>query len=144
MEQMAESVGTSKTIPRGSLRTITSASFGSKRVAPVFSELAELYPLLNIKLEILTRPVDVIADGFDLDIRIGGNSEPNLIIKCIATNVRILCAASAYLERRGIPSNVFDLEQHNCIVIREPDQNFGVWRLKGPNGIETARVSGSQ
>jgi LysR family transcriptional regulator, transcriptional activator for dmlA len=143
VEQMAESVRTSKTIPRGSLRISTSAGFGRKRVAPVLSEFAELYPLLSIKLEILTRPVDVIADGFDLDIRIGGNSEPNLIVKRIATNARILCAAPAYLERRGMPLNVSDLEQHNCIVIRERDQSFGVWRLKGSNGIETVRVSGS-
>jgi LysR family transcriptional activator of dmlA len=143
VEQMAESVRTSKTIPRGLLRICTSAGFGRKRVAPVLSEFAVLYPSLSIKLEIVTQPVDVIADGFDLDIRIGGNSEPNLIVKRIASNARVLCASPTYLDRQGMPMSVFDLEQHNCIVIRERDQSFGVWRLKGPTGIETVRVSGS-
>jgi len=142
VEQMTESVTTSKTIPRGLLRISASAGFGRKRVAPVLSELAVLYPSLRIQLELLARPVDLIGEGFDLDIRIGGESEPNLMVKRIAANARILCAAPAYLERRGLPTNVFDLEQHDCIVIRERDQSFGVWKLKGPNGMETVRVSG--
>lgn len=65
------------------------------------------------------------------------------MIKRIAVNSRILCAAPAYLGRRGTPANVFDLEKHDCIVIRERDQSFGVWKLKGPGGMETVRVSGS-
>lgn len=142
VEQMAESVTSSKTIPRGLLRISASAGFGRKCVAPALSELAELYPLLRIQLELLARPVDLIGEGFDLDIRIGGESEPNLMVKRIASNARILCAAPAYLERRGMPTSVFDLEQHDCIVIRERDQSFGVWRLQGPNGVETVRVSG--
>ncbi len=142
VEQMAESVTTAKTTPRGLLRISTSAGFGRKRIAPALSELALRYPLLRIQLELLARPVDLIGEGFDIDIRIGGESEPNLIVKRIATNSRILSAAPAYLERRGMPTNVFDLEQHDCIVIRERDQSFGVWKLKGPKGIETVRVTG--
>jgi LysR family transcriptional regulator, transcriptional activator for dmlA len=142
VEQMTESVTTSKTTPRGSLRISASAGFGRKRLAPALSELALRYPLLRIQLELLTRPVDLIGEGFDLDIRIGGSSEPNLMVKRIAANARVLCAAPAYLERRGMPENVSELEQHDCIVIRERDQSFGVWRLQGPDGMETVRVSG--
>lgn len=142
VEQMTESVTTSKTTPRGLLRISASAGFGRKRIAPALSALALLYPLLRIQLELLTRPVDLIGEGFDLDIRIGGSSEPNLMVKRIAANSRVLCAAPAYLERRGIPTHVLALEQHDCIVVRERDQSFGVWRLQGPNGVETVRVSG--
>lgn len=142
VEQMTEAVSTSKTTPRGSLRISASAGFGRKRIAPALSELASLYPQLRIQLELLSRPVDLIGEGFDLDIRIGGESAPNLMVKRIAINSRILCAAPSYLERRGVPPSVFDLEQHDCIVIRERDQSFGVWKLQGPKGVETVRVSG--
>ena len=142
VEQMAESVTTAKTTPRGLLRICASAGFGRKRIAPALSELAVRHPLLRIQLELLARPVDLIGEGFDIDIRIGDGAEPNLIAKRIAVNSRILCAAPAYLARRGMPTSVFDLEQHDCIVIRERDQSFGVWRLKGPKGVETVRVSG--
>jgi len=140
--QMAEAVTTAKTVPRGLLRISSSAGFARKRLAPALSDLAQRYPSLQIQLELLARPIDLIGEGFDIDIRIGGESAPNLIIKRIAANSRILCASPAYLERRGTPASVLDLEQHDCIVIRERDQSFGVWKLKGANGIETARVSG--
>lgn len=142
VEQMVESVTTSKTTPRGSLRIITGSGFGRKKLAPALSELAIRYPLLRIELELLSRPVDMIAEGFDLDIRVGGDSAPNLIVKRIAENSRVLCAAPSYLESRGIPAEVVDLARHDCIVIRERDQSFGVWRLQGPKGVETVRVSG--
>jgi len=142
VEQMTESVTTSKTTPRGLLRISASAGFGRKQIAPALSALALRYPSLRIQLELLTRPVDLIGEGFDLDIRIGGSSEPNLMVKRIAANARVLCAAPAYLERRGIPADVLELEQHDCIVVRERDQSFGVWKLQGPQGMETVRVSG--
>jgi len=144
VEQMAESVTAAKTTPRGLLRICTSAGFGRKRLAPALSELASHYPSLRIRLQLLDRPVvDLVGEGFDLDIRIGGVSEPNMIIKHIATNYRVLCASPTYLKRRGTPKILSELVQHNCIVMRERDQSFGVWRLKGPKGLETVRVTGS-
>jgi LysR family transcriptional activator of dmlA len=139
---MAETVTTAKTTPGGLLRISSSPGFGQLRLAPALSDLAVLYPSLRIQLELLDRPIDLIGEGFDLDIRIGGESAPNLMIKHIAANSRILCASPAYLERRGTPVSIFDLEKHDCIVIRERDQSFGVWKLKGPRGFETVRVSG--
>jgi LysR family transcriptional activator of dmlA len=144
VEHMSESVTTAKTTPCGFLRICTSAGFGRIRVAPALSELASQYPSLRIQLHLLDRPiVDLVGAGFDLDIRIGGVSEPNLIVKRIAANCRVLCAAPAYLKRRGTPKNLDELTRHNCIVMRERDQSFGVWRLKGPEGMETVRVTGS-
>jgi LysR family transcriptional activator of dmlA len=144
VERMAESVTTAKTTPRGLLRICTSAGFGRKRVAPALSKLAAQYPFMQIRLHLVDRPVvDLVAEGYDLDVRIGGVSEPNLIVKRIAVNYRILCASPAYLKRRGTPKTLADLARHNCIVMRERDQSYGIWRLKGPKGPEIARVTGS-
>jgi LysR family transcriptional activator of dmlA len=142
VEEMTLSVATTKTIAKGVLRISTSAGFGRKRLAPVLSELASQYPGLEIQLELLARPVDLIGEGFDLDIRIGGKVEPNLIFRRIARNRRILCASPEYLERYGMPDSLTALEQHRCIIMRERDQSFGVWRLQGPKGQETVKVNG--
>jgi LysR family transcriptional activator of dmlA len=141
-EQMTEAVSAAKTAPRGLLRISASAGFGRKRLAPALSELALSHPALRIHLELLSRPVDLIAEGFDLDLRIGGEPEPSLIARHIADNARILCASPAYVKRRGLPAGIPGLEQHECIVVRERDQSFGIWKLQGPHGLETARVSG--
>jgi LysR family transcriptional activator of dmlA len=141
-EEMSQAVSSSRTTPHGLLRISTSTGFGRKRVAPALSELAGLYPSLRIHLELLDRPVDMLGEGFDIDVRIGGVYEPNLIVKRLAANSRVMCAAPAYLERHGTPRELSDLSEHQCIVNRERDLPFGVWRLKGPGGLETVKVSG--
>jgi LysR family transcriptional activator of dmlA len=142
VEEMVSAIATTKTTPKGMLRISTSAGFGRKRLAPALSELVSIYPDLQIHLELLSRPVDLIGEGYDLDIRIGGKVEPNLFFRRIAINRRILCASPAYLEQHGTPENLADLEDHPCLIMRERDQSFGVWRLKGPNGPTTVKVKG--
>lgn len=142
VEEMVSVVATTKTIPKGMLRISTSAGFGRKRLAPALSELISIYPDLQIHLELLSRPVDLIGEGFDLDIRIGGKVKPSLILRRIAVNRRILCASPAYIERYGTPENLADLEDHFCLIMRERNQSFGVWQLKGPKGQTTIKVKG--
>jgi LysR family transcriptional activator of dmlA len=141
-EQMAEAVSAARTEPRGLLRISASAGFGRKRIAPALSGLARAHPGLRIHLELLSRPVDLVAEGFDLDLRIGGDSDPGLIVRRIRDNARVLCAAPAYAARCGLPESLRQLEAHACIVVRERDQSFGIWNLQGPRGPEAAHVSG--
>lgn len=142
VQQMSEALSTAKASPRGLLRVCTSSGFGRNRISPAISALALHYPSLEIRLELLDRPVDLIGEGFHLDIRIGEVHEPNLIARRIASNARVLCAAPSYLRRHGTPQALADLAKHRCIVIRERDQEFGRWKLQGPNGVQTVRVGG--
>jgi LysR family transcriptional activator of dmlA len=141
-DEMNRAVSSSRTIPHGLLRISTSTGFGRKRVAPALSELAGLYPSLRIHLELLDRPVDMLGEGFDIDVRIGGVYEPHFIVKRISANRRVLCAAPAYLDRHGTPRELSDLGKHQCIVNRERDLPIGIWHLAGPGGLETVKVSG--
>jgi LysR family transcriptional activator of dmlA len=119
-----------------------SPGFGRRHVAPMLSTFAARYPEVEVRLAILDRPVDPVAEGIDVDIRVGGLREPHLYAQLLAANRRVLCAAPTYLERHGHPRTLADLAQHRCLVIRERDQAFGVWRLAGPGGPETAKVQG--
>ncbi|CAB3787423.1 HTH-type transcriptional regulator DmlR [Pararobbsia alpina] len=141
-EHMAEAISSSKIVPRGLLRVCTSSGFGRNHVSRAVSAMAQHYPELEFQLELLDRPVDLVREGFDLDIRIGAVHEESLITKLIARNARVLCASSSYLEQWGTPARLADLAQHKCIVIRERDQEFGRWKLEGSNGAETVRISG--
>jgi LysR family transcriptional activator of dmlA len=140
--QLEQAISSKGSAPRGLLRLCTSSGFGRNLVAPAMSVLARQYPELDIQLELLDRPVDLIAEGFHLDIRVGQVQETHLIVRRIAGNARILCASPAYLQSHGRPQKLSDLAKHNCIVIRERDQDFGRWKLSGPDGPETVRVSG--
>jgi LysR family transcriptional activator of dmlA len=142
VEQMGEAVSSARSEPDGLLRICTSSGFGRNRVGPALSALAQRYPALEIELELLDRPVNLIDEGFHLDIRIGAISEPNVISRRIARNRRVLCAAPAYLARHGTPQKLAELASHRCIVIRERDFQFGQWTLHGPQGVEAVRIGG--
>ena len=100
------------------------------------------YPGLEVWLETLDRRANLVEEGIHLDIRVGEASEPNLIAHRIAESARVLCAAPSYLGRRGTPRTFADVARHDCLVFRDREEPFGVWRLDGPNGAETAKVTG--
>lgn len=142
VEAMGEAISREKAAPGGLLRICSSTGFGRNRLAPALSALARQYPLLEIQVELLDRPVDLIEEGFQLDIRIGQVREGNVIKRRIASNRRVLCAAPAYLASRGQPQTLAELKNHRCIAIRERDQDFGRWDLEGPAGLESIKVGG--
>ncbi|MEB0090191.1 LysR substrate-binding domain-containing protein [Pseudomonas sp. CCI4.2] len=128
--------------PRGRLHLCSSFGFGRNHVAPAISQLAELYPQLEIRLDLFDRVVDIVSEGFDLEIRVGDDIPGQHIGRRLITNRRVLCAAPDYLKRRGIPQTLSDLEGHDCLVLKERDNAFGHWQLERESGHESVHVSG--
>ena len=142
VELMGEALSRERAEPSGLLRICSSTGFGRCRLAPALSELARRFPRLEIQVELLDRPVDLIDEGFQLDIRIGQVREGGVIKRRIARNRRILCASPAYIDRFGMPHSLDELKTHRCIPIRERDQDFGRWELEGPGGVAVVKVGG--
>lgn len=142
VDQLMQEASATQRVPRGSLRICSSFGFGRRVAAPAISRLVQRYPQLNVRFEVFDRLVDVAAEGFDLDLRVGDEIAPHLIARRLVRNHRVLCAAPSYLARRGVPRTLSDLAQHDCLVIKERDHPFGVWRLEGRGGPETAKVTG--
>jgi len=142
VDLMGEAISREKAAPSGLLRICSSTGFGRSRLAPALSELARRFPQLEIQLELFDRPVDLVEEGFQLDIRIGHVHEGNVIKRRIARNRRVLCSSPAYLDRHGEPQSLADLQAHRCIPIRERDQDFGRWELQGAEGVVAIKVSG--
>ncbi|WP_213940824.1 LysR substrate-binding domain-containing protein [Pseudomonas sp. dw_612] len=128
--------------PRGRLHLCSSFGFGRNHVAPAVSLLAERYPELEIRLDLFDRVVDIVSEGFDLEIRVGDDIPGQHIGRRLVSNRRVLCAAPAYLQRHGTPQALADLEQHHCLVIKERDNAFGIWNLERDGTQESVRVSG--
>ncbi len=142
MEHLLQEVGVTRKEPRGLLRVCSSFGFGRNVVAPAFSQLVARHPALQVRLEVLDRLVDVVAEGFDLDVRVGDEIAPQLIARKLADNHRLLCAAPSYLERRGMPRSLDDLPMHDCLVIKERDHPFGVWKLRAASQERSVKVTG--
>ncbi|MES2187441.1 MAG: LysR substrate-binding domain-containing protein [Pseudomonadota bacterium] len=142
VDQLMQEVAVTRGTPRGSLRISSSFGFGRRVVAPMVSRMVVRYPGLQARLEVFDRLVDVATEGFDLDIRVGDEIAPHLIARQLAANHRVLCAAPAYLARRGTPRGLQDLANHDCLVIKERDHPFGVWRLRASGEEHTVKVTG--
>ncbi|PCM51423.1 LysR family transcriptional regulator [Pseudomonas fluorescens] len=141
-QQLHDDLADAHDNPRGRLHICSSFGFGRNHVAPAVSRLAELHPQLQIRLDLFDRAVDIVNEGFDLEIRVGDDLPGQHIGRQLVSNRRVLCAAPEYLERRGTPLTLDDLQQHDCLVIKERDNAFGVWHLDRDGTQESVRVSG--
>jgi LysR family transcriptional activator of dmlA len=86
--------------------------------------------------------VDIVSEGFDLEIRVGDDLPGQHIGRQLVRNRRVLCAAPDYLARRGTPQSLSDLQNHDCLVLKERDNAFGIWSLQRQGVRENVRVRG--
>lgn len=143
VEQLLQETAITRKVPTGTLRISSSFGFGRRVVAPLLSQMAVRYPKLQVRLEVFDRVVDVASEGGDLDVRVGDEIAPHLIARPLARNHRILCASPQYLAERGMPQSLADLNQHDCLIIKERDHPFGVWKLRNGDEERVLKVRGS-
>lgn len=99
----------------GLLRMNVPLSFGARFVAPLIPEFARRHPEVKVELGLSDAQIDLIAGSWDLAIRIGHLADSPLHARKLGDSAMRLCAAPAYLDRRGVPRRVADLIQHNCL-----------------------------
>ncbi len=136
-QQLSDELSEAHDSPSGRLHLCSSFGFGRNHVAPALSLLAERYPALEIRLDLFDRVVDIVSEGFDLEIRVGDDIPGQHIGRRLVSNRRVLCAAPAYT-----PQQLEDLEQHDCLVLKERDNAFGIWNLECDGRQDSVRVRG--
>lgn len=99
----------------GHLIVSAPAAFGRKHVAPHAPAFVKANPEVQISFNLTDRVVDLVREGYDLSIRIGGNIDPSFVAVKLASNRRVVCGTPDYFERNGIPRTLDDLAQHNCL-----------------------------
>ena len=128
--------------PRGTLRMTIPVSFGNLHMGPVIADYLKQYPEVKIDMLLTDRRVDLIEEGLDLAIRIGTLPESGLIAKKLGSDHVVICGAPDYLERHGIPKTPAELAPHNCLTYSYSSSG-DEWKLNGPDGSHTVKVSGS-
>ncbi|EJN40364.1 transcriptional regulator [Pseudomonas sp. GM84] len=142
LDDFISDLGQVRKAPRGLLHVCSSFGFGRNYVAPAIAELSGAYPDLEIRLDVFDRVVDIVAEGFDLEIRVGDDLPGQHISRQLVANRRVLCATPEYLQQRGVPMTLDDLAQHDCLVLKERNNPFGVWQLRSGDREENVRVNG--
>jgi len=102
--------------PRGDLRITCCVALGERFIAPVARQFAKQHRQLTVYLDVTDRTIDLVAEGYDLGVRTGNLPSSDLIAAKIASRRSRTCAAPAYLERRGTPEKIADLNEHDCLT----------------------------
>lgn len=102
-------------VPQGHLRLALPASFGRMWLSPILTDFLIAHPLVSVEVEYADRFVDLIAEGFDLAVRLGVLTDSRLIARKLGDRRRILCASPLYLERHGAPDTLEALSGHACL-----------------------------
>jgi DNA-binding transcriptional LysR family regulator len=127
----------------GTIRLTTSLNFGTHRVAPAIAGFLARHPDVKFDVQLSDRIVDLVEEGFDLAIRIGGAGAENLVARKLDETCLVPCAAPEYLAKHGTPRTPEDLAGHSCFTY-EYAATRNQWSFRGPDGREhTVRVRGA-
>ncbi|MDF0731095.1 LysR family transcriptional regulator [Pseudomonas entomophila] len=102
--------------PRGELRISVSTSFGQAQLVDAVADYVQRYPGVKVELQMLDRTVNLVDERIDLAIRTSNDLDPNLIARRLSVCRSVICAAPAYLQERGMPTQVEELSAHNCLT----------------------------
>lgn len=128
--------------PRGLLKIASPMSFGFLHLAPVLPDFLERYPDIAVDLAMNDRYVDLIDEGYDVAVRIGGMPDSSLIARRVARSALVTLAAPRYLDRHGAPTHPSALADRACLIYRWP-QPQDIWRYETPDGDTVdVKVSG--
>ena len=102
--------------PLGTLRIALNSTFGVQHMATAIAEFARQHPQLELDVTSSYHYVDLLAQGYDLTIRYGDRLEDSsLVAKPLGGYMLCLCASPEYFTRHQLPSNIEQLQQHNCL-----------------------------
>jgi DNA-binding transcriptional LysR family regulator len=124
----------------GTLHVGGPLGFGRAYLAGAIADFQSLHPRLKVSLT-LTDVVSVAdANLFDMIVHIGSLGDSSLVAYPIAPNTRFICAAPAYLAGRPAPREPKELTQHDCIVLRENNEDVTLWRFRKRRSEVAVRV----
>ncbi len=128
--------------PKGKIRMSVPVDFGLIFIAPALVEFARLHPDLTFDVDMSPRRVDLLAEHYDLAIRVGELEDSSLVTRRLANVEVSLYASPAYLGTAGVPQTPADLAGHSCLRMLLPELRLP-WVLRY-EGVQVSVVADSR
>lgn len=110
-----EQLGEMLAQPTGILRASLPVDFATIYMAPLIAEFSRRFPGITFEFDLTPRRVDLVTEPFDIAIRMGEQSDSNLIARLLARLSVQLYASPQYLAQNGVPEHPTDLVRHECL-----------------------------
>lgn len=126
---------------RGHLNVTAPAMFGVSHVMPCIAAYLAQFPAMTVSGYFLDRVVDLVEEGIDVAVRIGGGPFAQVQAQVQAIPVgsmrRVLCASPDYLAARGRPAHPAGLTGHSIITAQNvsPDPDWSFRTAAGPLSV---------
>jgi DNA-binding transcriptional LysR family regulator len=107
--------------PVGALIVSAPMGLGELRLNALMLEFLARFPEIEVELILNDRVIDLVEEGVDVAVRIGGDLQPNIVARQIATSPRVLVATPEYVKRMPKLCRPEDLEEHEYIKYARSD-----------------------
>lgn len=140
--------------PRGRIRITAPIYYGEQVIAPLLNEVLREYPEIELDLQLSNHKRDLIAEGFDLAIRLGTLASSSLIAKRLGSRSYAIVGSEDYFHRCGKPRTIEQLADHNCLRGISDHWSFadkkearayrvtGTWRCNSGLAVSHAAIEG--
>lgn len=102
--------------PQGTINVTAPLFMGRRFLGPLLPGFLRQFPGIRLNIQLTDRYVNLIDEGFDVAIRVLRPPDSNLASMELGTTRMVLVASPGYLHRHGSPTNIAELQEHNCIV----------------------------
>lgn len=116
--------------PSGRLRVSMPGDFATFSLGGMLPAFIARYPRIVLELDLSPRRVDVLAEGFDLAIRMGDLPDDASLAARRLTSLAIgLYASPHYAAQRGLPDDPAGLPQHDALCLLGRSGGPVPWQL---------------
>ena len=121
--------------PSGRLRVSCPVGVAHIFLAPVLAKFLEAHPDVRLELDLTNRRVDVIAEGYDVALRIRSTlDDSELVLRSFGLSEQVLAASPAFVAKHGPLDSVDALEGVNGVGPGGARGESACWELTGPDG----------
>ncbi|GAJ30439.1 LysR family transcriptional regulator [Acidomonas methanolica] len=121
--------------PQGLIRVAAPMSFGITHLAPVLPRFLQDFPEISVNVQFSDALVDLVADGYDLAVRIASLPDSSLRSRRLCTIPLLLVAAPELLLREGAPDHPRDLAGFDAAIYTN-SRDIGAITLRHRGGEE--------
>ena len=129
---------------RGRLRVELPVALTRLYVLPKLPKLLHRYPELELEIRMENRILELTREGVDCAVTYGKPSDPDLVVRPLATTKMLTCASPSYWKRHPAPKTPVGLSKHNLIAfLGSPWARPVEWHFSDPKGQTSFRPTGN-
>ncbi|MEX0284579.1 MAG: LysR family transcriptional regulator [Paracoccaceae bacterium] len=134
LESAETKVREQRAAPLGRIKLTSPVEFGNIAVAPAILDIAERFPGMTLQVDFSDVPVDLIAGGYDIAVRLGPLEDSRLIARKVGTMRTFVWGSPDLIDKVGMPAHPTQLADLPCVGVDIAKRRFGLtWSFAEPD-----------